>query len=243
MTLRMADGPVANLPAGLDAYAGYSNKSGIGITYPGVVAKFPNAQHLSITTNRSPAMCADSEKGDPPSWVGYDYGYCQVSSVNQLIAQYGRPKKLWTAHYDARFGKHICSPHCWPGLVTTADGTQWTDHGGAWDESVLADDFFVLVPGPPPPPPGHYPGDNMQSFNVAVQVAGGGGWFPSPVNAAKFVSAWFAVENPDVVGHYDNVPIVVEASATAGPHSPNGVIVVKGEVPDGTYTVVTWFVD
>ena len=32
--LRMVDGPVANLPPGFDAYAGYVNRSGIGITYP-----------------------------------------------------------------------------------------------------------------------------------------------------------------------------------------------------------------
>ncbi len=145
----MADGPVANLPPGLNAYAGYVNKSGIGITYPGVVAKYPNAEHLSITTNGSPAMCADVESGAMSSWSGYDYGYCAVSSVNENIAKYGRPRKLWTAHYDPRIGAHICSPQCWPGLVTTADGTQWTNHGDLdWDESLLADDFF----NPPEPP-------------------------------------------------------------------------------------------
>ena len=149
MTLRMADGPVANLPPGLDAYAGYVNRSGIGITYPEVVAEFPNAQHLSITTNRNPAaMCADVEKGTPPTWAGFTYGYCAVSNVNDLINTIGRPQKLWTAHHNNI--PHICSPVCWPGLVTTADGTQWTDHGGLWDESLLDDNFFDLAPPPPP---------------------------------------------------------------------------------------------
>jgi hypothetical protein len=144
--LRMADGPVANLPPGMDAYAGYVNKSGIGITYPDIIIKFPNAQHLSITTNGSIAQCADVEPGAMSSWTGYDYGYCAVSDVNTLIAQYGRPKKLWTAHYDPNLGAHICSPACWPGLTTTADGTQWTDHNGAYDESLLSDTFFDIQP-------------------------------------------------------------------------------------------------
>lgn len=143
MTLRMADGPVANLPPGLDAYAGYVNRSGIGVTYPGVVARFPTASVLSITTNGSPAMCADVESGAMKTWQGYDYGYCAVSNVNAFVKAFGRPRKLWTAHYDPNLGAHICSPACWPGLVTTADGTQWTDHGGAYDESLLLDSFFA----------------------------------------------------------------------------------------------------
>lgn len=150
MPFRMADGPVANLPAGLDAYAGYVNRSGIGVTYPGVVAKYPNAKHLSITTNGSPAQCADVERGAMSDWTGYEYGYCAVSAVNGLIAQYGRPPKLWTAHYTGT--AHICSPACWPGLVTVADGTQWTDHGGLWDESLLDDLFFGAAPPVPLPP-------------------------------------------------------------------------------------------
>lgn len=149
MTLRMGDGPVANLPAGLDAYAGYVNDSGIGETYNEVVAKFPNAHHLAITTNGSPAQVADVEKGAMTSWQGYTYGYCAVSNVNQYVKLFGRPDKLWTAHYDPKYGAHICSPACWPGLITSADGTQWTDHGGPWDESLLADDFFGnIAPAP-----------------------------------------------------------------------------------------------
>ena len=169
MTLRMGDGPVANLPAGLDAVAGYVNQSGIGQTYPEVVAKFPNARHLSITTDGTAALVADVESGAMSEWTGYPYGYCAVSNVNALIARYGRPRKLWTAHYDPSIGAHICSPACWPGLVTTADGTQWTNHGAAnWDESLLADDFFDLTP-PPPPLTG---GQNMQ----AIDPVTGGIW-------------------------------------------------------------------
>lgn len=154
----MADGPIVNLPSGMDAYGGYVNESGIGITYPAVVglSKSQNAIPFSITTNGSRAQCADVESGAMSNWSGYTYGYCSVSRVNNLIALYGRPHKLWTAHQDPSIGKHICGPAtCNYGgdLVTTADGTQWIDHDGLWDESVLADDFFDLAPPPIPPIP------------------------------------------------------------------------------------------
>lgn len=148
MTLRMGDGPPANLPPGLDAYAGYTDNSGIGVTYPQIVARFPAARHLSISVHGlAPAECADVENGALSDWTGYTVGYCTVSNVNALVAAYGRPRKLWTAHHNDV--PHICSPACWPGLVTTADGTQWTDHGGAWDESLLVDNFFDFQTPPP----------------------------------------------------------------------------------------------
>ena len=150
MTLRMGDGPVANLPAGLDAYAGYTDAGGIGITFPALTARFPNAHHLSISVHgQAPAMCGDVENGALSSWAGYDYGYCSLSRVADLVSRYGRPKKLWTAHYTGV--AHICTPQaCGFGLPFGADGTQWTDHGGVWDESLLADDFFIL-PAPAAP--------------------------------------------------------------------------------------------
>src|ERR1700729_315880 len=151
--LRMADGPVANLPPRLDAYAGYVNVSGIGETWA-AVQLLPAPNHLSISTNGSPAMCADVEPGAMKSWLGYPVGYCAVSDVMELIADYGRPEKLWTAHYDPAIGAHICGPLtcAWPGLTVNADGTQWTDHGGVWDESLLAEDFFSFLAPPNPPP-------------------------------------------------------------------------------------------
>jgi hypothetical protein len=158
----MADGPAANLPAGLDAYAGYIDQSGIGVTYPTVVAKFPAAHHLSISVHGHPADCGDVESGALTSWAGYRVGYCAVSQVNDLIHRYGRPTKLWTAHYTNT--AHICSPVCWPGLVTTADGTQWSTHGNRWDESLLNDTFFAPV-GPPKPT---FPGGKMLTNCVAM---------------------------------------------------------------------------
>ena len=192
--LRMADGPVANLPVGMDAYGGYVNRSGIGITYPQVVAKFPNQRHLSITTDGASAMCADVESGAMSDWTGYRYGYCAVSNANALIERYGRPPKLWLAHYDPAIGAHICSPECWPGLVTTADGTQWTNHGSAdWDESLLADDFFG---SPAPPVPSIAPLDPL--MEVIVSLAS------SPTDALNFVirDAWAT---------YRTDPLTVEA--------------------------------
>jgi len=160
--MRMADGPVANLPPGMDAYGGYVNDSGIGETWPGVqlLAAQQHAIAFSFTTNGSPAMCADVEKGAMSEWTGYDYGYCSVANVNDNIRLYGRPRKLLTAHYDPKYGAHICSPQCWPGLITIADGTQWIDHGG-WDESLLSPTFFDAVPQPLPP---LTPEEIMQAF-------------------------------------------------------------------------------
>lgn len=140
MTLRMADGPVGALPVGMDAYAGYVDASGIGITFPGVVVRFPDERHLSISVHGHPAQVGDVERGALKSWRGYPVGYTMVSNVMAQVAADGRPAKLWTAHYTEH--PHICGPHscAYPGLTIDADGTQW--HSGSYDESLLLDDFF-----------------------------------------------------------------------------------------------------
>lgn len=147
----MADGPVANMPDGMDAYAGYIDNSGIGVTYPDVVKRWPNAFHLSISIHGNPAMCADVEPGAMSGWQGYEYGYCSVSQANKLIHKFGRPKFLWTAHYTDV--PHLCSPDCWPGLETVADATQFSNHGNVWDESLCSLAFIHAQPQPKPPPP------------------------------------------------------------------------------------------
>ena len=203
MTLRMADGPVANLPTGFDAYAGYVNASGIGATYGAVVARFPEAQHFSITTNASPAMCADVEAGAMKSWRGYDYGYCSVANVNDLIRSFGRPRKLWTAHYSIRLGAHICSPACTPGLVTTADGTQWTDHGG-WDESLLSDSFFS--------PPTPRKGDTM-----SIAIAPDGTRVVERVNPADHLLVFTLAPGQSVWSVTDVTANIAAANPSAPP--------------------------
>ena len=158
MTLRMADGPVGNLPPGMDAYAGYADNSGIGVTWPGVQA-LEAAHHLSISVHgQAPAMCGDVEGGALTTWKGYDYGYCNLGNVGNAVRNAGRPRKLWVAHYT--LVPHICSQVlCDPTLHLTAlagwqaDGTQWTTHSDTWDESLLADDFFAPAAPPPAPPP------------------------------------------------------------------------------------------
>lgn len=150
--LRMGDGPVRHLPDGLDVYAGYTNDSGIGATFPLIVAAFPNAKHLSITTNGSPARVADVEPGAMSSWARYEIGYTSVSNVGAQILKDGRPSLLWVAHYTNI--AHICtSARCWPSspVPWVADGSQWTTHGNTWDESLLSPAFFP-APAPAPTP-------------------------------------------------------------------------------------------
>ena len=140
MTLSMADGAIALLPPGMDAYAGYVDDSGIGVTFPGIVVAFPDARYLSISVHGNPALCADVEHGAMTDWTGYPVGYCSVADVMAQVAAHGRPKRLWTAHYTET--PHICGPGtcAFPGLMFDVDGTQW--HSGAYDESLLNDDFF-----------------------------------------------------------------------------------------------------
>ena len=136
----MADGPVGNLPLGFDAYAGYVDQSGIGVTFPAVALAHPTARLLSISVHGNPAQCADVEQNAMTDWRGYPVGYCAVSNAMAFIAAYGRPQKLWTAHYTGV--AHICGPDTckYPGLTISADGTQWWS--STYDESLLSDNFF-----------------------------------------------------------------------------------------------------
>lgn len=158
MTLSMADGRVNNLPVMQNAYAGYVDQSGIGVTFPDIVARFPGAYHLSISVHGAAAMCGDVENGALSSWVGYTYGYCSLSRAQALINQFGRPKKLWVAHYTNV--PHICTPACGLGFEDYADGTQYSDNGGLYDSSLLRDDFFVISPVE----------DNMLAFAETYQT-------------------------------------------------------------------------
>ena len=186
MTLRMGDGPVANIPAGLDAVAGYVDEGGIGITFPQVVSRFPAAHHLSVSIHGAPAMCGDVENGALTTWKGYDVGYCSLGTVGNAVRNAGRPRKLWVGHYTDT--AHICTQQaCDPTLHLTAlagwhaDGTQWTTHNDVWDESLLADDFFAASPTPTPAPPAPAHREEPSMF-VAVS-AGPTSGPPQPVIA------------------------------------------------------------
>ena len=171
MTLRMADGVNPNnLPPGMDAYAGYTD--GRWPDYNTIVANTPNAKHLSIdATGTVHADCADVENGDLTSWKGYTVGYASISKVQGLINADGRPTKLWTAHYTNV--AHICNMTCGFGFTGTADGTQWTDHNGAWDESLLLDNFFDFQTPPPPPPKPQPTGVCIVNLPILQQGANG----------------------------------------------------------------------
>jgi hypothetical protein len=139
----MYDGRVANMPNGADIYAGYVDNSAIGITFPALVSRFAGStsvQLLSISVHGASAMCADVESGALTTWAGYDIGYCSIARAQTLINQYGRPKKLWTAHYTDI--PHLCDSSCGFGFIGQADATQWTDHNGVYDESLCLDDFL-----------------------------------------------------------------------------------------------------
>lgn len=177
--LTMFDGPVANLPKGADAYAGYVNRSGIGITWPEVSA-LPATWHLSITTDGSSAMCADVESGAMTNWKGYIVGYCSVANVNAYVKAFGRPDKLWTAHTGD--GEHICGPTtCNYGgnLVTAADGTQWNSPGG-YDQSILLPSFFSFLAPPPPPPWTPAPFNTKENNMLTRNTTGPGVWGVRP---------------------------------------------------------------
>lgn len=161
------------IPADAVAVAGYIN--GHYANYTEVLNKWPHAHHLSIDVNGSAnADCLDIEKGDAtnataPGWVRRQKArgihrpclYTSVSNANALLdtlahAGIGRKDiRLWLAHYTLK--PHICSPACWPGLKTVADGTQWTSRarGMSLDQSLMNDAFYGLpqpVPGPLPVP-------------------------------------------------------------------------------------------
>lgn len=210
----MADGPVANLPPGFDAYAGYVDASGIGVTFPDMVARFPAARHLSISVHGMPADCADVENGAMTSWKGYTVGYCSVSSVNFLVARDGRPRKLWTAHYNHQ--PHLCSPDCWPGLVTTADATQWNDPG-AYDESQCADDFFDFQDPPAKGPPVYYILETTDTNNAyLVEFKLGTShrvWIPDPAALTEFQKTLITVRSSSA--YAGALPLVGDGPAVA----------------------------
>ena len=160
------------IPKDAEAVAGYIG--GHWPTYTRVVAGWPHAKHLSIAVSTLyDADCLDVEPGDAtialaPAWVKRQlklrrekvktyntklpWVYTSASWGNKLIAALraaglvqGQDYIWWSAHYDPARGKHFCSPKCYPGLLHTAQATQFTDKalGRHLDESVLGPGLFV----------------------------------------------------------------------------------------------------
>jgi hypothetical protein len=160
MTLTMADSvTVPDLPTGMDAYAGYID--GPHANFPQLVARFPSALHLSISTQQAfdpAADCLDIETydavpADAPGFIEARAGLRvlytsrdNVAALMPALANIPRTAyKLWTAHYGA--GQHICGPSSC-GLEWQADGTQW-ESLTPYDQSLLAANFFAIpVEGP-----------------------------------------------------------------------------------------------
>lgn len=150
----------------LDAVAGYT--SGFWPDYPSMVASFPAAKHLAIAINTlEPGDALDVERGDatPPQVDGWRAGWhpfgntpkpvVYINLGNARMIQQDTGFFLWTAHWTGT--AHICTPElCDPqgifGLARPADMTQWSDHGGNWDESLVS--AYVFNDPPPDPPPG-----------------------------------------------------------------------------------------
>lgn len=271
MTLRMADSIVAaNLPPGMDAYAGYVD--GSWPDYPDIVG-IEAKHYLSITVYlANEAMCLDVENGDATAdqagtfvderralGIPYPVLYTSISNMGAVVAALGtRPRntyKLWSAHYDASIGAHICGPgtcayfeRLGQGTTPQCDGTQWVDHGG-WDESLLADDFFgpAVPPAPPAPPPGPQilattpdpEVDNMQQVLVNIPLgADGTGYLPGPLKLpdgttppwSRFIAA--TINSANMGLGQPATPGTVKAQNDGGIY-----LEVEGGTPGATYGV------
>lgn len=168
--LMFDDVTVSLLPAGYDAYAGYTDGSYKNITE--VQARFPHAQVLSIDVLASnpDADCLDVEPRDASNLAAVTWVKSKVARKDKLIVVYTSVSnadaivtglqaagikraeyKIWSAHYGQ--GSHICGPGTCGLCLWACDGTQFTNtaFGHSLDESLLRDDFFDALPVPPPP--------------------------------------------------------------------------------------------
>jgi hypothetical protein len=188
-------------PPGAAAYAAYVD-GGIGNqpNYAFIVAKFPKAQHLSITLFGNNADALDVEAGaatpsQVPGWVATQRKrgiprpvvYASASTMNgevlPVLSQAGIARstvRLWTAHYD--IGQHICGPNSCGQLSVNADGTQWTPNAVVdgktlvLDESLLVETFFTTDPDPSPSTEAELQSgslNNGRNAHTAIAVAPG----------------------------------------------------------------------
>lgn len=176
MTLAMADSvTVADLPPGLDAYLGYAD--GKYANAAELRKRFPATElvFLTVTGTSLGADGADIEPGNMDAAHGVQWAaqriadnpgfrpviYASVQGApgygmgDVLLALSGSgvdryQLRLLSAHYGD--GPHVCGPHSCGLIPVEMDGTQWTDQfrgvgGSDVDMSMLADDFFTVLPG------------------------------------------------------------------------------------------------
>lgn len=160
-TVMYDDVDLSLIPKDAQTVAGYVG--GRWPTFGKLRAAFPGAKRcISIAVSASEdADVLDVENGDATnaqaaSWFvrqkkrgaskpGF---YTSVSNVGPLLAALGRAGirrsevVIWSAHYTGI--SHLCSPKCYPGMPTTADATQYTDHalGRSLDASRVAPSFY-----------------------------------------------------------------------------------------------------
>lgn len=161
---------ISLIPRTAKAVAGYVD--GRWQTWLKLKLRCPLAKRVSIAVfPTDDADCLDCEPGDAanaqaPTWVKrqlrrrkngirYDTSlpalYTSAANGEALISvctkaglRYGIDYLWWSAHYDPRWGTHICHPGCYPGIKHTAHATQFTDHAGgkSLDESICNSTFF-----------------------------------------------------------------------------------------------------
>lgn len=231
-----------SIPANAPIVAGYVD--GLYTWSPAGWARF-SGQRVSITVKGAAgARVADVEGGDLTPSEGRLWAAQEVAAGRRPTLYVSRsewPEVAGIAGCDYWIADWTGKQHLVPGSVAT----QWSP-GGPYDTSETDGVWPATVaptppPTPPPPGPVHYPGDDMQATPINVLIAGGRGWYPLPVSAAKVVNVEFLAPNPDVSGGYVTTPELVQLATEPGPHSPNGAAVFAG--PNGTWGAVVWSVD
>lgn len=230
------------IPAETAIVAGYVD--GLYAWSPAGWARF-SGQKVSVTVKGAAgARVCDVESGDlSPSqglaWAQEELGAGRRPTI--YVSRSEWPQVAGHAGVDYWVADWTGKAHLVPGSVAT----QWSP-GGLYDTSETDGVWPGLPPATPPvvPVPGapvHYPGDAMQATPINVLIAGGKGWYPLPVSAAKVVNVEFLAPNPDVSGGYVTTPELTNLATEAGPHSPLGAASFAG--PNGTWGAVIWSVD
>lgn len=167
--LMFDDTNVGLIPKTAEAIAGYSD--GHFQTWLQILKDFPHAKHVQIAVfGQDNGDCLDVEPGDasitqaagwvkrqlagwkskhhdvtlPVVYTSAAWAQALVNALSKAGLKQGKHYLLWTAHYNPALGEHLCSGHCTPGLKTTANATQFTDHAlsRSLDESICAPEFF-----------------------------------------------------------------------------------------------------